>query len=155
MPKVQMNHNINILDAEGPVQSGHFLRGRLITLHYFTLLISQKRRGTNRYFCVRLTVRIHMVTGQSVRVLDYSLLTDVDQDGLPTHRADIIREVFGGHAGSTVVLQGGVRGGRDGNTVSNIICNAATETSLLSSLTPTVEAMKSAHISAKSRPRTP
>lgn len=46
-----------------------------------------------------------MVAGQSVRVFNNSLLTDIDEDGLTTHCTDIIREVFGWHARCTVKLE--------------------------------------------------
>lgn len=92
-----------------------------------------------------------MVAGEPVCVFYDPLLADIHQDGLTAHGADVVREVLGRHARRAVVLgkgekkslletqRGRQRGGTDG----------------VLRPTPTVEAMKSAHISAKSLPRTP
>lgn len=46
-----------------------------------------------------------MVTGQSVCVLDDALFTDVYEDWLTAHGADIIREVLGWHTRCAVILK--------------------------------------------------
>lgn len=48
--------------------------------------------------CVSRTGRIHMIAGQSVGVLDDPFLTDIYQNRLTTHGADIIRQVLGWHS---------------------------------------------------------
>lgn len=45
-----------------------------------------------------------MVAGEPVRVFYDALLTDVHQDGLTAHGADVVREVLGRHARCAVVL---------------------------------------------------
>lgn len=92
-----------------------------------------------------------MVAGQSVRVLNNPLLADIHQDGLSTNRTDVVREVLGRHAGCTVILK------REKVTIIFQLNKKKRRRRLVWSalLTPTVEAMKSAHISAKSLPSTP
>lgn len=46
-----------------------------------------------------------MVARQSVRVLNNSLLTDINKYRLSAHSTDVIREVLGWHAGRTVILK--------------------------------------------------
>lgn len=45
-----------------------------------------------------------MVAGESVGVLHDPLFVHAHQDGLTTHGADAVREVFSGHSGCTVIL---------------------------------------------------
>lgn len=45
-----------------------------------------------------------MVAGEPVCVFYDPLLTDIHQDGLTAHGADVVREVLGRHARCTVVL---------------------------------------------------
>lgn len=45
-----------------------------------------------------------MVAGEPVCVLYDPLLTDIHQDGLTAHSADVVREVLGRHARRAVVL---------------------------------------------------
>lgn len=91
-----------------------------------------------------------MVAAEPVCVFYDPLFADIHQDGLTAYGADVVREMLGWHARRAVVLgkkkkelletqRGRQRGGTDG----------------VLRPTPTVEAMKSAHISAKSLPRTP
>lgn len=51
------------------------------------------------------TERIHMVAGEPVCVFYDPLLTDIHQDGLTAHGADVVREVLSRHARCTVVLR--------------------------------------------------
>lgn len=97
------------------------------------------------------TGRIHMVTGEPVCVFYYPLLTDIHQNGLTAHGADVVREVLGRHARCAVVL------GRGKKLFETLWGHqtGGTDRATALQLTPTVEAMKSAHISAKSLPRTP
>lgn len=45
-----------------------------------------------------------MVAGEPVCVFYDPLLTDIHQDGLTAHGADVVREVLGWHARCAVVL---------------------------------------------------
>lgn len=57
--------------------------------------------------------RIHMVASEPVCVFYDPLLTDIHQDGLTAHSADIVREVLGRHSRCAVVLGEGKKAAWD------------------------------------------
>lgn len=91
-----------------------------------------------------------MVARQPVCVLYNTLFANVYEDGLTTHSTDVVREVLGWHPRRTVILKKQQQRSRIKKQKRK-----GTQRMCKRLLTPTVEAMKSAHISAKSLPRTP